>query len=390
MARRFLFRALIPAAALALTGTIGLTPGGASTATWQINSVIGDPAGQTLLNSVAASGPDNAWVTGAGCTDSSCASQGAIIQRWNGQSWQPFDLPDSSIFGFGFGVVVSTSSASNTWIFGADPNNVGYGVHVTDSAVTQVTMPAAEGGLSFTGAAVFSPGDAWAFGITGDFNNAIFSSYAAHYDGQTWTELPTPPVVADSVSALSSDDLWILGQENFATASFAMARWTGSSWAVVPVPDATALKLPAATIFTPISILADSPDDVWVTAGINTTCPPCGFGSGVLLLHWNANGWHSVDVPATISELATGIAPDGQGGFWVSGFPVNSATPDMYHFLNDHWTSQPVPTQGGATPNVDGLAGVPGTPSLWSATTLFNFMPDGTETSQGAIDQFGP
>jgi len=293
MARRFLFRALIPAAALALTGTIGLTPGGASTATWQINSVIGDPAGQTLLNSVAASGPDNAWVTGAGCTDSSCASQGAIIQRWNGQSWQPFDLPDSSIFGFGFGVVVSTSSASNTWIFGADPNNVGYGVHVTDSAVTQVTMPAAEGGLSFTGAAVFSPGDAWAFGITGDFNNAIFSSYAAHYDGQTWTELPTPPVVADSVSALSSDDLWILGQENFATASFAMARWTGSSWAVVPVPDATALKLPAATIFTPISILADSPDDVWVTAGINTTCPPCGFGSGVLLLHWNANGWHS-------------------------------------------------------------------------------------------------
>jgi hypothetical protein len=49
-----------------------------------------------------------------------------------------------------------------------------------------------------------------------------------------------------------------------------------------------------------------------------------------------------------------------------------------------------VPTQGGATPNVDGLAWVPGTTSLWSATTLFNFMPDGSETSQGAIDRYSP
>src|SRR5215469_6493950 len=348
MARRFLFRALIPAAALALTGAIGLAPGAASSATWQINSVIGDPAGQTQLNSVAASGANNAWVTGAGCTDSSCASQGAIIQQWNGQSWQPFNLPDSSIFGFGFGVVVSTSSASNTWIFGADPNNVGHGVHVTGSGVTQITMPSAEGGLSFTGSAVFSPSDAWAFGITGDFNNAIFSSYAAHFDGQIWTELSAPPVFPDSVSALSSDDLWILGQTSFTTASSAIARWTGSAWTTVPIPDAAGLKLPAGTLFSPISILGDSPTDVWVTAGIDGPCPPCGFGAGALLLHWNGLGWHSVAVPATINSLSAGIAPDGQGGLWVSGFPVNSGTPDMYHFVNEHWTSQVVPTQGGA------------------------------------------
>src|SRR5215469_15572595 len=390
MVRRFLFRALIPAAALALTGAIGLSPASGGTATWQINSVIGDPAGQTALGSVAASGPDNAWVAGAGCTDSSCSSFGAIVQQWNGQNWQPFNLPDSSIFGFGFGVVLSTSSASNTWIFGADDNNVGYGVHVTGSGVTQTTMPAAEGGLSFTGAAVFSASDAWAFGLTGDFNNAIFSAYAAHYDGQTWTELPTPPVVPNSVSALSGDDLWILGQTSFTTADEAMAHWTGSDWATVPIPDAADLKLPATMLFQPTGFLAYSSDDVWVTAGILTTCPPCGFGSGVLLLHWNGNSWHSVDVPATIGNLGTAMAPDGQGGFWVWGFPVNSGTPDMYHFLNDHWTSQLMPTEGGAMPNMSGLAWVPGTTSLWGASTLFTQLPDGTQTSQGAIDQYSP
>src|SRR5215467_11627133 len=364
MARRFLFRALIPAAALALTGAIGLSPASGGTATWQLVSVVGDPGGQTSLGSVAASGPDNAWVAGAGCTDSSCSSFGAIVQQWNGQNWQPFSLPDSSIFGFGFGVVLSTSSASNTWIFGADDNNVGYGVHITDAGVTQTTMPAAEGGLSFTGAAVFSPSDAWAFGVTGDFNNAIFSAYAAHYDGQTWTELPTPPVVPNSVSALSSDDLWILGQTSFTTVGEAMAHWTGSGWAVVPIPDAAGLKLPAGTLFNTISVLADSPQDVWVTAGVDGPCPPCGFGAGALLLHWNGIGWHSVDVPASINSLSAGIAPDGHGGIWVSGFPVNSGTPDMDHFLNEHWTSQVVPTQGGAMPNVYGLAWVPGTTSL--------------------------
>lgn len=392
MARRFLFRALVPAATLALTGAIGFAPASASQATWQIASVVGDPAGATQFSDVAASSPDNAWVTGIGCGDAFCSTLGAAVQRWDGQSWQPFNLPDSNIGGSGFGVVVGTSSASNTWIFGADMNNVGYGVHVTDSGTTETTMPAAEGGLSFTAAAVFSPSDAWAFGVTGDFFNAVFSAYAAHYDGQTWTELPTPPVVPNVISALSSNDLWILGQEDFGAnaATNAAAHWTGSGWETIPIPDASGLKLPAGTLFQPTSILANSPSDVWVTAGLLTTCPPCGFGPGVLLLHWNGNSWHSVNVPATIALFNEDMAPDGQGGFWVSGFAVNSATEDLFHFLNDHWSQQPVPTQDSLEAQIGSLALVPGSTSLWGAATLFNFSPDGSESSQGAIYRYGP
>jgi hypothetical protein len=393
MARRFLLRALVPATALAL-GAIGLTPASAGAATWQLVSVVGDPAGGTQFSDVAASGPDNAWITGVGCTDSSCASQGAIIEQWNGQSWQPFTLPDSSIFGFGTGVVVGTSSVSNTWIFGADVNNVGYGVHVTDSGATQTIMPAANGGLSFTGAAVFSPSDAWAFGVTGDFNNAIFSAYAAHYDGQTWTELPTPPVVPNSISALSSNNLWILGQQSFTSqGTFDIAHWAGSGWLTVPVPDATSLKLPAGVLFQPVSILANSSDDVWVTADLNApTCPPCGFGGGALLLHWNGNNWHSVHVPSALSIglFDPDMASDGQGGLWVSGFPVNSANGDLYHFSNGDWSAQPAPTQDGLQAQISSLAWVPRTTSLWGAGALFNSMPDGSVTSQGVIDQFSP
>jgi len=250
MIGRLLIRALVPAAALVLTGPISLAPASAGTATWQIASVVGDPASQTRLSDVAASGPDNAWVGGSGCTDSSCATEAAIIQQWNGQSWQTVTLPDTNVIAGDETPVIGTSSADNTWIFGSDINNIGYGVHVTDSGATETAMPA-DGGLLFTGAAVFSPDDAWAFGFTGDFDNAIFSPYAAHYDGQNWTELPTPPVTPSSVSALSSDDLWILGEQPFEgnSVTFAAARWTGVGWQTVRIPDASGLKLPTATAF---------------------------------------------------------------------------------------------------------------------------------------------
>jgi hypothetical protein len=109
-----------------------------------------------------------------------------------------------------------------------------------------------------------------------------------------------------------------------------------------------------------------------------------------LLLHWNGNGWHSVDVPASIGTLDTALASDGQGGLWVSGFPANSGTEDLFHFLNDHWSQHPEPTQAGLQSQIGSLALVPGSTSLWGAATLFNFMPDGSETSQGAIDHYSP
>jgi hypothetical protein len=63
MSRRFLFRALIPAAALVLTGAIGLAPASAAPASWQIALTTGG-ATYSLFGSAAASSPGNAWVAG--------------------------------------------------------------------------------------------------------------------------------------------------------------------------------------------------------------------------------------------------------------------------------------------------------------------------------------
>jgi hypothetical protein len=396
MTRRFLFRALVPAAALTLTGAIGLAPASASAATWQISSIVGDPAGLTSFTDVAASGPDNAWVAGIVCTDNlgsgECGGQTAIVEQWDGQTWQPVTLPDSNLGGSGYGVVVGTSSASNTWIFGADVNNVGYGVHVTSSGLTEVALPA-DGGITFNGAAVFGPDDAWAFGISGDFTLDNFTNYAAHYNGQTWTQMPAPPVEPDYVSALSRHTLWILGPASFSSGGgYEAARWTGSSWLTVPLPTAADLNLPASASFNPAGILASRPNDVWVTANLGTTCPPCGIGAGVLLLHWNGANWSLGATPSTsvVGNFDSDVASDGRGGFWVSGYidqPTFSG-PYLYHYAHGQWSQQLAPTEDGLEPQFGDLAWVPGTRSLWGAAALNN-VPSGTVlASQGIIYQY--
>jgi hypothetical protein len=368
-----------------LTGAIGLTPAPASTAAWQINSVAGDPTAQVGFNSVAASGADNAWAAGLTNCDASCSTQTATVEQWNGRSWQPVTLPDNNLGGAGQLPVIGTSSASNTWIFDSDINNIGYGVHVTDSGATETPLPAS-GGIQFSGAAVFSADDTWAFGIGGDFNLATFSPYAAHFDGQAWTQLPIP-LFPESVSAISGNSLWVLGSPSALSIASEVAHWTGTGWSTVPLPTGASLGLPADETLEPFGILGLSPQDVWITANISVGF---GFGAGVLLLHWNGISWHAVDVPQATSFFDADMASDGEGGFWVSGYGSGFTGPYLYHFGNDHWTSQLAPTQAGEPVLFGGLAPIPGTTSLWGAATLLINLPDGTQGSQGAIYQYAP
>ncbi len=396
MTRRFLFRALVPAAALTLLGAISLAPASASTATWQISAIVGDPTGLTSFTDVAASGPDNAWVTGTICTDNlgggECGGQAATVEQWNGQSWQAVTLPDSNLGASGLPMVIGTSSADNTWLFGSDINDVGYGVQVTASGATETALPA-DGGIQFSGAAVFGPDDAWAFGLTGNFLLDNFTNYAAHYNGQTWTQLPALPVFPDSVSALSRHDLWVLGPTSVTSSTYEAARWTGSGWVTVPIPDATELNLPAGTAFLPISILALSRHDVWVTANVElSTC--CGFGAGVLLLHWNGANWSLGTTPSTsvVGQFDMDMTSDGRGGFWVSGYvdQPSYSGPYLYHYAHGQWSEQLAPTQDGLEPQFGDLAWVPGTRSLWGAAALNNVSSGTVIASQGIIYQYGP
>jgi hypothetical protein len=276
---------------------------------------------------------------------------------------------------------VASSSATNTWIFAENASSREYGLHVTAGHETQVKFPAK---VVISSAAVFSLSDAWAFGLSGAGGSALVP-YAAHFNGHRWKQV-TLPVAPDGVSALSSGDLWVYGTTaatlTSSHAAFAAAWWTGSGWHTVKLPN---LHLAAGAFMQPNSILALSDHNVWASG---TLGKDQGIGNGVVLLHWNGKKWRSVRPKYALSQFDADMTPDGNGGFWVSGYSSRAQAyrgPDIYHYRAGHWTRALAPTVDGGGAQFGNLAWIPGTRSVWGAAELLN-----ADGSQGVIYKYGP
>lgn len=370
--RNFLSRAVVLTAVFVVAGSAGLAPAFAAAAPgWQITKIVGDPAGFTSFTDVAASSPGNAWAGGSICP-ANCTAPTASVERWNGRHWTTFALPAARASDPS-DAVVGTSSAANTWIFTFDANYTGYALHVTPGGVTQDVLPGT-GNVSIGSAAVFGANNAWAFGTIGNVNLAEYSSYVAHYNGTAWTQLPTPPVVPASTSALSARDLWILGPTSLApgtVTTYQAARWTGAGWATVTLPDAVQLGISPNTL-NPTGILALSKDNVWVTAN---QAGSFGLAGTVVLLHWNGRRWSSVPTPPAfaVGQFDFDITSDGHGGFLVSGYSSANFTQNyLFHYNRGHWSRQLTPVPPGDTGvQFGGLALIPGTRSLVGGAEVF-------------------
>jgi hypothetical protein len=379
MAYRLIWRALIPVA-VALGLAVAVVPAvqASSTPGWRIVKIIGVKAGVSEMTDVAASGASNAWAGGSTCP-ASCGIQTPAVQHWNGTSWKPFTLSVPDLAGSPASPVVATSSPTNTWMFVVNNADAQYAEqwNGTQSAVT--TFPE---GTAISAAAVLSSSDAWAFGT--QTTGTAITSYAAQYNGTTWTQVSLP-VIPAGVSAISASDIWVYGTLP-ATASssptYAVARWTGHAWYTRDLPN---LHLATGYFLVPGNIAALSPDDVWVDG---TLGKGMGVGDGVVLLNWNGSKWTSVKTGYPTSQFDSDLTQDGHGGLWVSGYSSMAegyAGPYLYHYSDGNWTRQLAPTTKGDKPQMGGLSEIPGTRSVWGAGELL----PGDGTSQGVLLKYG-
>jgi hypothetical protein len=371
---------LVTTVGLLALGLASAQADSAASTGWRIVKVVGVRGGISEFTTVTASGKTNAWAGGSLCPDP-CSSPTATVVRWNGRSWGVFKLPAALSVGPSSPVVAS-SSATNTWIFAENGSNREYGVHITAGRETQVAFPVHVG---ISAAANFSPTNAWAFGVSGIGGSGTLVPYAAHYNGREWKHVALP-VAPDGVSALSSGDLWVYGTTaatlNKSSAAFAAARWTGSRWHTVKLPN---LHLAAGAFMQPDSVLALNQHDVWADG---TLGKGQGIGDGVVLLNWNGKKWTSVRPRYALSQFDADITTDGHGGFWVSGYSSraeNYRGPYIYHYRAGRWTRVLAPTvdRGGA--QFGNLAWIPGTQSVWGAAELLN-----AGGTQAVIYKFGP
>jgi hypothetical protein len=341
--------------AQASTGSPATATAGADTAAhgWRIFDSPA-PAGTDLaLYSVTATSADDAWAVGSIAPVAQPLNYQLSVWRWNGESWHNVAVPAGivqALSGAPFTAVVRASSATDVWIF--DSFYLGaFWIHWDGSTWSYGQFPSAAGGATpaITAAVLFGPHDVWALGSGGG------APYIEHYNGSAW-QLSTAPGTWSfyGASGASPADIWAT------TGGPQVVRWNGQRWSPVTLPASVADG------FTPLSVLAQAPGDVWL-GGSQLS----GAGSGPAVAHWNGTSWTKQPLgPASAQDLTLlRIVPDGSGGLWglASNNPGPGMTPvwSFWHRTGAHWNEVPAQPAGTVT-DVTDMAHAPGTGSTWA------------------------
>jgi hypothetical protein len=201
-----------------------------------------------VLYGVAMVSPGQAWAVGAYSDESGGTTSQSLIESWNGTSWKrlhslnPGGASDNNEL-----TAVAANSATDAWAVGSH-NNGSYRTligHWNGSSWKRVPSPNPNSfGSSLNGVAVTSSTDAWAVGTYFDTRVDDDGTLFEHWDGTSWTVVPSPnPVELPElygVAADSATDVWAVGDSyDGALGQYQtlIEHWDGTSWTVVPSPS---------------------------------------------------------------------------------------------------------------------------------------------------------
>jgi hypothetical protein len=197
-----------------------------------------------------------------------------------------------------------------------------------------------------------STSDAWAVGFTKTVAAAGRNPLAAHWNGSSWTIVPTPPLTGgakstlNGVVALGLTDAWAVGKGRNGAAL--AERWSGKAWSVVPVPTSADS---ASSQLSGISAL--SPNDIWAVGSVATVVGTT-VQTRTLVEHWNGTAWSIVTSRnATTSNLLTGVSAVAANNVWAVGYTITTdGTNQPDKTLVERWSGKAWSVV--ASPNVGG------------------------------------
>jgi hypothetical protein len=199
------------------------------------------------LSSVTAISANDIWAVGQ-YRLSNTATQ-TLTLHWDGVSWSVVASPNvgsqsNTLTG------VSAVSANDVWAVGWYRGGVDSTLPLTmkwnGTAWNIVSVPVlGEHNAELYGVSALSAGDAWAVGYS--FNGNLIRTLILHWDGSAWSRDASPNPGTDfdfnrlnAVDARASNDVWAVGfYEGGSTWRTLILHWDGSSWYVVPSPNAS-------------------------------------------------------------------------------------------------------------------------------------------------------
>lgn len=287
------------------------------------------------LQGVVDISPTEAWAVGNVTLG---ANPGQIIEQWNGIKWNLFPnptlLPNSQADLF----AITSTSANEIWAVGnlvQDLSNGGAvsfnlfehwnGTSWTPTFIQDNTFEA------LTGVSADAIDDAWAVGWVAPLGDGSNGTLAIHWNGTSWTAVATPvnigegPNELNAVVALAPDNAWAVG---FSTPGLAgqsatltlILHWDGTTWSVVPSPNVGPNSTSQSNRL--LGITANSANDIYAFGSYFAS-----DGSGhqmTLLLHWNGTNWTIISSPNPTKGnflddlLFAGVVPS-SGNVWIFG-----------------------------------------------------------------------
>ena len=262
---------------------------------WRRVTVPAEPGHDAGFIKVDGSSPDDVWAIGAYTEGPAILS---FADHWDGSSWTRVHIPNvhrlpyiSLLQGLS---VVSTDDA---WASGTDGSDRPWVLHWNGTAWTRVPCPDFGGqwGTNIWGIAAFSADDATIVGEVGT-RSGTGRTFAAHWDGTTWTRMTTPNIAGKlnapwSVGSSSPTNIWAAGYAiNTHTGhQIPMAmHFDGTSWRLTTMPPPG----PQPSVW---NVATSSPTDAWAVGdSVN----------GPATWHWDGTSWHVVTPSRGASDLA--------------------------------------------------------------------------------------
>jgi hypothetical protein len=253
--------------------------------------------------------------------------QQTLIERWNGTSWNVFSSPNQGPYSYLN--AVTCVSASDCWAVGYYIVGAGgaYDTLIehwdgTSWTIIPSPSPVAVPYDILLNVACASTSDCWAVGYYNP-NENLEVPITEHWDGNAWTlNLPpstSPPYLTQlgGVTCVSKADCWAVGWYATSNSNYTLTlveHWDGTSWAVVDSPN-DAVR-PYNDLF---SVACDSASDCWAV-GLSSFVGLDPRPSPALAEHWDGKSWTIATSPSTTGyNVLDGVTCLSTSNCWAVG-----------------------------------------------------------------------
>jgi hypothetical protein len=230
---------------------------------------------------------------------------------------------------------IAAVSGTDVWAVGsAGANPLAEHWNGSTWSVVPTPIPAGTGvQAQLLGVAAITSTDVWAVGFSAS-PSTDYATLAEHWNGTAWSIVVTPnpagqPTVSlNAVAAITSSDVWAAGgnptdQRNYAGKAV-LEHWNGSSWSLVAAPQNTATWFDSSRF----GVAAVASNDVWAIGSFDS-------------FHWDGAAWSVVQGASSTS----GASASGAAGVWAVGsyrdnsYGYSATYTTAYVFNGSTWTA---------------------------------------------------